>query len=192
MSYKTAYQDNHVSFEIADIAWEDDYERQADPEIQQESEDAQDLIDWYEGTPLEGRVDESQGETAEEFSDRGNKIVFRYQAPSISVDTSARFVTHKIIGGSTVRQKIGEDPIQVDIDGICDEVVARQLDNLRNAKHGVIYSARLPGGSLRVHFGSVSTSPLSDSGAVAISDENARFLYNYTISAVGVTVKPDQ
>lgn len=191
MSYKTAYQDNHVSFEIAEIEWEDDYKRQADPNIKEESEEAQDTLDWYEDTSLYKYVEDKE-EAAEEFSDRGNNIKFRYEAPAISVDTSARFVTHKIVGGSTVRQKIGEDPIQTDIDGICIEPVARRLDNLRNAKYGTIYSARLPGGSLRVHFGSVSTSPLSDSGAVAISDEDAEFLYNYSISTVEVTVGENQ
>lgn len=115
-------------------------------------------------------------------------ITFEYPAPAISVDGSGRFATHEIIGGSTVRQKIGEDPIEVSINGICKESTARQLDNLRDAASGTIYSNRLPGGSLDVQFASMSTSPMSDSGAVDLTDTDSEFLYTYTLECVEVLV----
>jgi hypothetical protein len=112
--------------------------------------------------------------------------VFEYKAPAISVDTAGRFVKHDIIGGSTVRQKIGEDPIEVSIKGVCREPVARRLDQLRNAKYGTILSKRLPDESLRVQFASTTTSPLDDGGAVALTDDDGEFLYTYTLSTVEI------
>lgn len=125
----------------------------------------------------------------EEDAEAPDVISFVYERPSISVDTAGRFATHKIVGGSTVRQKIGEDPVQVAVSGVCREPVARQLDGLRDAKWGTIYSNRLVGGSLDVHFGSMSTSPLDDGGAVAMTDEDAEFLYAFDLSCVEVVVR---
>lgn len=115
-------------------------------------------------------------------------ITFEYAAPNISVDTAGRFATHKIVGGSTVRQKIGEDPIEVSIEGVVREPVARQLDGLRDAEFGAIFSNRLVGGSLDVHFASASTSPL-DGGAVAVSDDQGNFLYEFDLACVEVVIK---
>lgn len=111
-------------------------------------------------------------------------IEFEYTAPNIGVDSAGRFATHKIVGGATVRQKIGEEPVQVNIEGVCRESVARQLDGLRDAEFGTIYSNRLVGGNLQVHFGSVSTSPLESGGAVAMNDNE--FLYTFDLSCVEV------
>lgn len=172
MSFRTAYEDNHVSFEITDIEWEDDFEEPSEF-TETESEFNEELRERYEG--------------ANYYGFERSSIQFEYQAPAISVDTSGRFAKHEIIGGSTVRQKIGEDPIEVSINGICREPTARLLDALRDAKYGTIYSNRLSDGSLTVQFASVSTSPIDDSGGVAISDDEAEFLYQYTISAVEVT-----
>jgi hypothetical protein len=119
-------------------------------------------------------------------------IEFVYNAPNITVDTSGRFAVHEIIGGTTVRQKIGEDPVEVSIDGVCREDTARQLDGLRNAKFATIVSNRLTGGQLQVQFAGVSTSPLEDGGAVAISDDSGQFLYSFTISAMEVVVGSSQ
>jgi hypothetical protein len=119
-------------------------------------------------------------------------IEFQYTAPSISVDVSGRFATHEIIGGSTVRQKIGEEPIQATINGVCSQSTARQLDGLRDAEFGTIFSERLVGGSLDVHFASSSTSPLEDSGAVGIADKSGEFLHSFTLSVVEVNVKPEE
>jgi hypothetical protein len=117
-------------------------------------------------------------------------IEFEYTAPAISVDTSGRFATHEIIGGSTVRQKIGEEPIEASIKGVCSQSTAKQIDGLRNAVFGTIFSERLVGGSLDVHFASSSTSPLEDSGAVAMTDTDGEFLYTFTLSVVEVNVDP--
>lgn len=123
-------------------------------------------------------------EDAEQTTD---PIEFKYPAPNISVDTAGRFATHKIIGGSTVRQKIGEEPIEVSVEGVCEEPTARALDGLRDAEFGTIYSKRLVGGSLTVHFASVSTSPLEDGGAAALSGDG-EFLYSFDLACVEVIV----
>lgn len=211
MGLQDAYQDNHVSFEITDIEWEDDYIRTAGGEPPTESvrdvaggsftgEDFESLP--YSDVPsdeltdrqsrilqnaIEDRQEEAE-EQVEEFQELLNSIVFEYEAPAIAVDTSGRFVTHEIIGGSTVRQKVGEDPVEVTIDGVCKESTAKRLDNLRNAKYGTIISNRLANESLRVHFASTSTTPLEDSGAVGLTDDSGEFLYTYTLNCVEVVV----
>lgn len=110
----------------------------------------------------------------------------QYGSPAISVDTKGRFVKHEIIGGTTVRQKIGENPVEVSINGVCGESVARDLDALRDAKWGDIFSGRFPSDSLRVQFASVSTSPMEDSGAVPLDGDQSEFLYNYDLSCIEV------
>lgn len=117
---------------------------------------------------------------------------FSYGRPSISVDTSGRFAKHEIIGGSTVRQKIGEDPIEVSISGVCVEARAKELDGLRDAKYGTIKSKRLTGETLDCHFASVSTGPLEDGGAVSFfgrddgKAEQGDFLYTFDLECVEV------
>lgn len=147
MSYKEAYEENHIDFEISSIVYEDDKE-----------------------------------------GDRPDPITFEYSAPNIGVDSSGRFVEHDIVGGDTVRQKIGEDPVEIDISGVCKEPTARQLDGLRDAKYGDIFSNRLTGGSYTVHFASVSTDPMDDGGAVAMTDSRGEFLYNFNLSTVEIDV----
>lgn len=119
---------------------------------------------------------------------------FSYKRPSMSVDTSGRFAKHEIIGGSTVRQKIGEDPIEVSISGVCTEERAKDLDGLRDAKFGTIKSKRLVGETLDCHFASVSTSPLEDGGAVSFfgrddgKAEQGNFLYTFDLECVEVVI----
>lgn len=115
-----------------------------------------------------------------------NEIDFEYTAPEVSVDSAGRFAVHEIIGGATVRQKIGEEPVEVSVSGVCKESVAKKLDGLRDAKFGTIYSNRLVGESMVVQFASISTSPLESSGAVAIDSEE--FLYTFDLSCVEVVV----
>ena len=186
MPYKNAY-DEFVDFEIDGIVWEEDYVRlitanppeELSPEVQNRLRalNAEDIVE-------ENQQDIQQAQ--EKFDELKTSIEFDYAAPAISVDTSGRFVNQEIVGGSTVRQKIGEEPIEVVVNGVVKEPNARRLDNLRDAKYGDIYSSRLPGGSLRVQFASTSTSPLKDSGAVQIADEE--FLYSFTLSCVEVNV----
>lgn len=185
MGYEDAYVDNHVPFAIGKIEWEEDYENEigkdpnplGNPDFVEEAPDS-----------LKETARKIQEETEEEFEEASEQINFRYTAPAISVDTAGRFVTHEIIGGDTVRQKIGEDPLEVDAGGICTQSNARRLDNLRDAKYGTVYSKRLPGGSVTVQFASISTSPMDDGGAVAIDDESGEFLYSYDISMVEVNI----
>lgn len=161
MTYDEAYELSHVEFEISDIKYEDD--------------------------ALEGEPNIPDDASPADIASLPSNITFEYPAPAISVDSAGRFITHEIIGGATVRQKIGEDPVEVSISGVCKEGTARQLDELRNAKYGRIYSKRLEGGSLDVHFASISTSPFDDAGAVDMKDSRGEFLYTYDISAVEVS-----
>lgn len=119
-----------------------------------------------------------------EGDDNVTGIAFTYSAPAIGVDSAGRFVTHEIIGGKTVRQKIGEDPMEISIDGVCKETTARDLDLLRDAKYGKIFANRLAFSGMRVHFASISTQPFEDAGAVALDDSDSDFLYTYTIECV--------
>ena len=124
----------------------------------------------------------------EDAVDEVDSIEPEYRSPAIAVDSAGRFVTHEIIGGKTVRQKIGEDPIEISIDGVCKESTARDLDLLRDAKYGTVRANRLPFSGIRVHFASISTEPFDDAGAVGLSNESptteSEFLYTYTIECV--------
>lgn len=111
-------------------------------------------------------------------------ISFEYARPSISIDNKARFVTHDIIGGSTVRQKIGEEPRELSISGVVIEETAVTLDGLRDAKEAKIFCNRLPGDSMKAQFASISTSPLDDGGAGRLKD--GKFLYNFKMKALEV------
>jgi len=192
MSYKEAYQNNHSDFEIIEIIYEDDFDKGELSEEQQEVDNLQAEIDALR--EKDGNYSASIAQIREEIEEitgresSGTSISFTYTAPAISTDIAGRFATHEIIGGSTVRQKIGEDPIEVTIDGVCRESTAKQMDTLRDAKYGTLISNRLPGGSLQAQFASISSNPLEDSGAVAITDDTGEFLYTYTISAVEVFV----
>ncbi len=203
MPYQDAYENNHVDFEIAKIRYEEDA-RPREEEVAKQEELAairDDLSGYIErrdaGTnpyfsedQYDRLIEQTRGRIQDVEDEIANQelpsIQFTYAAPSISVDTAGRFATHEIIGGATVRQKIGEDPIEVTINGVCTEDTARDLDRLRDAEFGTLITGRLPGESLDVHFASTSTSPLEDGGAVALSDDDGEFLYTYTLSTVEV------
>jgi hypothetical protein len=122
-----------------------------------------------------------------EQNEQGYQISFEdYPNPTVSIDTSGRFAKHEIIGGTTVRQKIGEDPINLSINGVCKRRTANQIDALRDAKNGKIISDRLPGSSdgLRVQFGSTMTEPMTDGGSADLTD--GRYLYSFQINAIEV------
>lgn len=118
------------------------------------------------------------------FGDGSTGNSDRYGRPAISIDNKARFVTHEIIGGTTVRQKIGEEPREASISGVCIEETARELDTLRDAKRANIFCDRFPGGSMTVHIASVSTSPLDDGGAANITQ--GEIIYNWSMKAVEI------
>jgi hypothetical protein len=111
--------------------------------------------------------------------------------PMIAIDSSSRFATHEIIGGGVVRQKIGQDPLEVTINGVCFAETAKKIDALRYATYGRIYSDRFPNGVpgenssfLDVHFASASTEPLVEGDAINI--EKKKRLYSYTLNCVEV------
>lgn len=104
--------------------------------------------------------------------------------PSIAIDSAGRFATHEIIGGGVVRQKIGQDALEVTINGVCFAETARKIDALRFATEGTIYSDRFNGGSLTVHFGSASTEPMVAGDAINL--ETNKRLYSYTLNCVEV------
>lgn len=111
-------------------------------------------------------------------------IDFEYNNPAIGIDTGGNYVTHDIIGGATVRQRIGDKPLEVDISGICTEETAGQLELLRNAKYGTIHASRLPTGSVQVHFVSINTTPMEDGGSADMN--SGEFLYSYTLNCVEI------
>jgi hypothetical protein len=115
-----------------------------------------------------------------------DEVVFEYENPTVAIDGAGRFTKHQIIGGKTVRQKTGEDPLNVSINGVCVQSTANKIDTLRDARHGTINSERLPNGegSLRVQFGSTSTEPLTDGGAAKLT--SGELLYTYTINCIEV------
>lgn len=119
---------------------------------------------------------------------RPDEIDFRpYDKPSISVNTGARFAKHDIIGGTTVRQKVGKEPRQITISGVCTEAVARDLEHLHRVTVVTLLSDRMQGitgGGVKAQVASVSTSPLEQGGAADM--DSGEFLYDYTINLVEI------
>lgn len=114
-----------------------------------------------------------------------SKIEFEYARPSIGVDNKGRFITHEIIGGTTVRQKIGEDPRELSVSGVIKgNEKARKLDGLRDVKNGNVACNRLHGNAMACQFASISTSPIEDGGGVAIED--GKFLYKFSMKLVEI------
>lgn len=161
MTIEKAYSENHTNFRI-------EYEEVIEGTTPDQS------------SPLRGGggVDQTT-----EF-----EIRFDHSAPAIGIDTGGRFVKHEIVGGPVVRQRVGAEPIEVSITGVCKEPTAKELDRLRTVDYGTIYSNRLPNESLDVHFVSTSTQPLSDGGAVELKDDDAEFLYTYDLECVEVVI----
>lgn len=104
--------------------------------------------------------------------------------PDISVDTSGRFITHEIIGGVSVRQKLGEDPVEISVRGVCDENTASQIDKLRNAKEANFISDRI---SMVVQVASTSTEPMEQGGAADM--DTGKLLYTYRMNLVGIETR---
>lgn len=160
MTIEKAYSENHTNFRI-------EYE---------------DEIDQSGNQSDSGTVGTSFSDTITQ------EIQFDHSAPAIGIDTGGRFVKHEIVGGPVVRQRVGAEPIEVSITGVCKEPTAKELDRLRTVDYGTIYSNRLPNESLDVHFVSTSTQPLSDGGAVELKDDDAEFLYTYDLECVEVVI----
>lgn len=112
------------------------------------------------------------------------RIQFDYANPSIGIDTGSNFVTHDIIGGATVRQRIGDKPLEIDISGVCKEPTAKQIELLRNADEVTLFSDRFIEGSITVHVASLSTDPMEDGGAADFS--SGQFLYSFSLNCVEI------
>lgn len=149
------------------------------------------LYDQQEGDYVKFEIDDIVYEDdagdliPEDEESRPTNITFKYGGVTMSVNSEGRFKEHKIIGGDTVRQKIGEEPIKVSVDSVCLESTARLLDQLRDAKRGKIFSARLPGGSLEVQFDSIATDPMAAGGAADFT--SGEFIYNFSLECTEVT-----
>lgn len=108
-------------------------------------------------------------------------ISFKYDQPDISVDTSNRFIEHQPVGGVTVRQKVGEDPAEVNVNGVCTTEEANQIDQLRFEDVVMFTSHRVS--SMQVQVASTSTEPFSEGGAV---DRDGEFTHRFSIKLVEV------
>lgn len=111
-------------------------------------------------------------------------IEFEYPNPAISIDTGGNFVSHEIIGGATVRQRIGDQPLEISIDGVVTENTASKLDLLRNATSVTLLSGRFAQDSIRVHVVSISTDPMSSGGAADL--KSGQFLYSFSLECVEI------
>ena len=107
-----------------------------------------------------------------------------YDNPNINVTSGARFAVHEVIGGTTVRQKIGEEPTEITIQGVCTENVSVQIDLLRRALLVTLLSDRTPNG-IRAQVASATTEPLEDGGAADMN--RGDFLYEFTINLVEIS-----
>lgn len=120
-----------------------------------------------------------------EGDDDDSRIEFEYENPSIAIDSAGRFKKHKIIGGKTVRQKIGEDALNIRIEGICKQDTAKKIDSLRDAKEGKLSSDRFYNSSIKVQFASASTDPMRDGGAAEL--KSGDLLYRFVLNCVEIT-----
>jgi hypothetical protein len=116
--------------------------------------------------------------------DNSDTILFEYKNPSITVDSSARFVKHEIIGAQTLRQKVGKDPLEISVDGVCYRDTARRIDGLRYAETGTIGADRFDGSSIDVQFASATTDPLEEGSAVDFTEVNELFNFSLELTEV--------
>lgn len=107
-------------------------------------------------------------------------VSFTHSQPNVSVQTSGRYVTHDVIGNTTVRQKIGTSPDEISIEGVCTGPEANQIDKLVNTKEVEVVSNRWEG---TAQVASASTRPLADGGAI---DTSGEWTHRFTIELVEV------
>lgn len=104
-----------------------------------------------------------------------------YDNPDIDISVSGRFATHEIIGGITVRQKIGRDPVEISVNGVCSEDTAKQIDTLRRATTARFISERK---TMVVQIASASSQPLEKGGAADL--DTGDYLYSYNLNLIGI------
>lgn len=108
-------------------------------------------------------------------------LAFKYKQPNISVKTQGNFATHDVFGDMTVRQKLGEKPDEISLDGQCTVEEANKVDKLVYQEVVELISNRWSG---VVHIASTSTDPIADGGG---QDLDGEFLYSLNIEAVEIT-----
>jgi hypothetical protein len=102
--------------------------------------------------------------------------------PTISIDGGARYSTQQVLGGFTVRQKVGEKPLSISINGVCFAPTAAKIDALREVDIATIHSNRFLDKSAQVFFTDTSTEPMTDGGAADL--KTGQLLYSYSLKAV--------
>jgi len=107
-------------------------------------------------------------------------VELKYEQPNISVNTSARFATHEVIGNVTVRQKLGEDPDELSIEGVCTLDEANEIDQLKDEELVEVVSNRWNG---QAQVASTSTRPIAEGGGM---DNDQEWLHRFTIELVGI------
>lgn len=113
-------------------------------------------------------------------------IAFKYKQPSVSVSTQANFAEHDVFGDVTVRQKLGEKPDEISVNGICTAEEANDVDNLVYQEVVELVSNRWSG---VVHVASTSTDPISEGGG---QDLQSNWIYSFTIECVEITESIDK
>lgn len=121
----------------------------------------------------------SDGVIIEAFGGTDVTIDFEYEQPDVTVETGTRYTDHEVIGGITVRQKIGEEPMRVDLNGICTRDEARNIDELRNADYVEFDSYRT--GTVMMQVEGTETSPYAEGGAVAVNNGSSDMVYEFAI-----------
>lgn len=181
MSLKESYKD-FIRFEIGNIVWDDDY----DPQRGEEAPEPEVRTFVSRDEPGAGGLEEDtrtvNQEAIDRFEESAFKITFEYANPSVGIDVGANFVKHDIIGGPTVRQKIGTKPMQISVKGIAKQQTAQSLELLRNAKEGTLISDRFAKDAVTVHIVSITTDPMDDGGAADLND--GEFLYTFSLECV--------
>jgi hypothetical protein len=108
----------------------------------------------------------------------------KYKQPDISLDSGTKFSTHDVIGGPTVRQKTGEEPREMTINGVCTEDTASKIHDLSRSNLFSITSSTKSFDFAQLT--SASTEPFDKGGAM---DLDGAQIYTYTLNFVEVSVR---
>lgn len=166
---------------------EEEDEEQVTQEFGTQNSTAESLSEFYESKTeffIDNITYDSSAPDSVAAVENSSQILFEYTNPSISVDSGARFVKHELVGSETVRQKIGQEPLEITVDGACFRDTARQIDGLRYANQGTIRGDRFDGSSIDVQFESSSTDPFEDGSAVSLTETNE--IFTFTINCTEV------
>ncbi len=107
-------------------------------------------------------------------------VKFIYDQPNVSVGTTNRFVEHETVDGPVIRQKVGRGKKSVTLEGVCTTPEATLLDNFINEDEIYIKSHRHQG---NVSIDGISTSPLSDGGAMNL---DGQFTHEFSLELIEI------